>query len=427
MEDVEEGDRPAAVVQHLRRRTRRLRADADVDGAAQLRDEHGRVGALAVGHRAEGVAEHEQVLRPPAAAEHEAAQDGAHGVALAGEADVHVAHVAADRGVGEARVPRQLAGQLDHAVQPVEPGGAHPLVDAPLQLRHLGPRRLGPVRDEVDGPPVEVAGHGPRVQPGRREPLEQGLGRGGQVLLLERGRGAPLEQPRAGRPDHVHLGAAGEVEEQPALDTRAGAQLLVHLAHVRAADDGDVDAERRQALQAAAHGRRVVAAARDRRPVPGEADDRELPVQRAVERAVVVSRRSARCSRPLPCRLRSASSPNPPPCAPFLHGTVHLGPCHHRPEVSPCPHSTSPTCAASSPRSSGWWTVSPPPIWMGRAARRRRSGSSTRSPTTSPTTTATSTARSSPPRRRTRPSRPRRRPAPTSSAATGTRSATAPT
>ena len=284
VEDVEEPDGAAAGVQHLRRHPGRLAPDTDERRSAKLGDEHGRVGPPAVGHGAEGVAEHQQVARLPAAPQHQRARHGAQGVALAGEADVDVAHVAVHGRVREAGLSRQLARQLDHAVETVEAGGAQPLVHHALQLRHLRARRLGPARHEVHRAPVQVAGHQPGRDTRRREPLEQRLRGGGQMLLLERRRVAALEQTRAGRSDHVHLGAAGEVEEETALHARTRAQLLVHLANVRAADDGHVHAERREPLDAAAHGRGVVAPARHRGAVPGEADHRELALQHARKR-----------------------------------------------------------------------------------------------------------------------------------------------
>ena len=72
--------RAAAGVQHLRRHPGRLRADADVHGAAQLGDEHRGVGPLPVHDRPERVAKHQQVLRLPAAPRHQRARHRVHGV-----------------------------------------------------------------------------------------------------------------------------------------------------------------------------------------------------------------------------------------------------------------------------------------------------------------------------------------------------------
>ena len=426
VQDVEELDRAAAGVQHLRRHAGRLRADADVHGPAQLRDEHGRVGALPVGDGAEGVAEHEQVLRLAAAARHEPARHRVHGVALAGEADVDVPDVAGDGRVREAGLAAQLARQL-HALR---------------AGRRRSRRRAGARRPRRCSSPTAVPGgsgqSGTRSMDSRlrwswtsatSSPAAVSRSRRASAVAAscssssERGL-APLEQARAGRADDVDLGAAREIEEETALDAGPRAQLLVHVGDVGAADDGDVHAERREPLHAAAHRRGVGVAARHGGAVPREADDGELAVERALQPPG-----RARC-RPLSSLLVAARRHRPtilPHARLSCTGTVHLSSCHDRPEVSPCPRSTSPTSAASSPRSGGWSTASPPPTSTGPAARRRRSACSTRCSTTSPTTTATSTAPSPPRRRRTPSSRRAQTPAPTSSAATGTRSATAPT
>ena len=200
VQDVEELDRAAAGVQHLRRHAGRLRADAHVHGAAELGDEHRRVGALAVGDGAEGVAQHEQVLRLAAAARDQPARHRVHGVALAGEADVDVPHVARDRRIREAGLAAQLARQLHALLEAAaETGAAQTLVDPLLQVGDRRPRGLRPVRHQVDREAIEVVPDEDDVEPRGRQPLVHGLGRGLQLLLLERRR-PPGARAAAGRP-----------------------------------------------------------------------------------------------------------------------------------------------------------------------------------------------------------------------------------
>ena len=198
VQDVEERDGTAAGVQHLRRHAGRLRADADVHGPAQLRDQHGGVGALPVRHRTEGVAEHEQVLRPAAAPRHEPARHRVHGVALAGEADVDVADVARDGRVRDAGLTAQLARQLHALVQAAgETGVAQARLDLSLQLADRGPRRLRPAGDEVDGLPVQVVLHQCDLEP-----------RGGQPAPGGPRPSRPAAPPRVTRPHAARAGAA---------------------------------------------------------------------------------------------------------------------------------------------------------------------------------------------------------------------------
>ena len=70
-------------------------------------------------------------------------------------------------------------------------------------------------------------------------------------------RAAALQEPRPARADDVGLRAAPDEQEQPALDTGPRVQLGVDRLHAAGAHDGDVDAERRETLDAAAHRRRV--------------------------------------------------------------------------------------------------------------------------------------------------------------------------
>ncbi len=328
VKDVEEPDRAAAGVEHRRGHAGRLLADAHVHGPAELGDEHRRVGALAVGDGPERVAQHEQVLRLAATSRDQPSRDRVHGVALAGEADVDVPHVAGDRGVREAGLATQFARQF-HALREaaVEADAAQALVHSLLQIGDRRSRRLRPVRHQVDREAVEVIPDERDVEPGGRQPLVHGLGRGLKQFLLEGGGLPALQQPGAGRPDHVDLGAPGEVEEQAALDARTRAQLRVDVADVCAADDGDVDAERREPLHAAAHRGGVGVAARHRGAVPREADDGELTVEHALQllvaRAVVLRSRLDLVARHRPTILPHARL--------SCTGTVHLPSCHDGP------------------------------------------------------------------------------------------------
>ena len=257
------------------------------------------------------------------------------------------------------------------------------LVHPAPELHDVRPRRLAPLRDEVDRPSVEAVVDDLHVDAGRDQPVVQRRRGRDQLLLLQRRRLPPLEQARAGRADDVDLGAAREKEEQPALDARAGAELGVDLGHGGAAHDGDVDAQRCEALHAAADRRGVGVAAGDGGAVPGEADDRELALERALQRAL--ARPPARVR--LRFRRRSvAAGPHRPTILPYARlsctGTVHWSPCHEPARGEPCPSSTSRTSAASSPPSGGRSTATPPPTSTAPAARRRRNACSTPCSTT---------------------------------------------
>ena len=103
-------------------------------------------------------------------------------------------------GYGEAGLAAQLARQLHALREPAgEAGVAQPRLDLPLQLLDLRARRLRPVRDEVDRPPVEVIPHERDVEPGGGQTVAQRLRGRDELLLLQRRGLPPLEQTRARR------------------------------------------------------------------------------------------------------------------------------------------------------------------------------------------------------------------------------------
>ncbi len=145
-EDLQEATRPAAELQHLRRRPGRLDADREGRRPRRLRHEQERVAARQAAERPELVAGDQHEARPDPASR-KLREHPARGVRLVREADLDVLGVARHPRIRQACVRRGRERDLDGARQAREPGSVQPVLDRGEQLARCAPSADPPIRD----------------------------------------------------------------------------------------------------------------------------------------------------------------------------------------------------------------------------------------------------------------------------------------
>ncbi len=210
--------------------------------------------------RGEVVAHDEHLVGVVVAIAHDPLHQPAHAVGEVGERELETA-VAPGDAAAAARRPRARGARR------AAPGSAARRCRRPRGSPRGCPRAAG--QDEAPAPAIAAAD--PAGEAHRGEVGAHRLDGSRQALVLFVGHQAALDQAGTGRPQNVRLGAVGEQQEEAAFDVGPRAEAGIDDVDPRPRHQGDVDAERGQALDAGAQlgGRRGVVGRR-RRPLQAE-------------------------------------------------------------------------------------------------------------------------------------------------------------